>query len=59
MDENVNNIEDITSLFVIIENYNNNKKNWRAREGHAGGGRETIIQFVVALTAFKLRRNSI
>ena len=48
MDETVNNIEDITSLFVIIEYYNNNNKKWRAREGHAGGGRETIIQFVVA-----------
>ena len=50
MDETVNNIEDITSFFVIIEYYNNNFFKWRAREGHAGGGRETIIQFVVALS---------
>ena len=32
-------------LAPIIEDYHNNK---RAHEGHAGGGRETIIQFVVA-----------
>ena len=43
------------STFTVIEYYNN-KKNWRAREGHAGGGRETIIQFVVALYNYIPRR---
>ena len=33
----------------IIEDYHNNKNIRRAHEGHAGGGRETIIQFVVAI----------
>ena len=37
-------------ICLVIEYYNNNLKNWRAREGHAGGGQETIIQFVVALS---------
>ena len=32
-----------------MEDYHNNKNIRRASEGHAGGGRETIIQFVVAL----------
>ena len=31
-----------------MEDYHSNENIRRAREGHAGGGRESIIQFVVA-----------
>ena len=34
--------------FVSIENKCNNRKSWRWLERHAGDGRETMIQFVVA-----------
>ena len=37
---------------IIEADYHNNKNIEWAHEGHAGGGRETIIQFVVALNSY-------
>ena len=51
MGQTVNNIEIfnyIINIFVLIENKCNNRKSWRWFERHAGGGQETMIQFVVA-----------
>ena len=39
-----------------MEDYHNNKNTRWAHEGHAGGERETIIQFVVALFAMHRER---
>ena len=38
----------VINIFVLIENKCNNKEIRRWLERHAGGGRETMIQFVVA-----------
>ena len=46
-EQTVNNI-DVINIFVLIENKCNNRKSWQWLERHAGGGRETMIQFVVA-----------
>ena len=51
MGQTVNNIEIfnyVINIFVLIENKCNNGKNWRWLERHAGGGQETMIQFVMA-----------
>ena len=52
MEQTINNIKNynyVVNIFVIIENKCNNRKSWRWFKRHAGGGRETMIQFVVAL----------
>ena len=53
MEQTVNNIEnysnnDLINTFVLVENKCNNRKSWWLLERHAGGGQETMIQFVVA-----------
>ena len=55
MEETVNNIEIfnyVINIFVLIENKCNNRKSWRWLKRHVGGGRETMIQFVVALILY-------
>ena len=52
MEHTVNNIEIfnyVINIFVLIEDKYNNRKSWQWLERHAGGGRETMIQFVVPL----------
>ena len=52
VEQTINNIENdnyVINIFVLIENKCNNRRSWRWLESHAGGGRETMIQFVVAL----------
>jgi hypothetical protein len=50
MEQTVDNFENYNYIiiFVLIENKCNNKRNRQWLERHAGGGRETMIQFVVA-----------
>ena len=51
MEQTVNNIEKfnyVINIFVLIESKCNNRKSWRWLKRHAGGGRETMIQVVVA-----------
>ena len=58
MGQTVNNIEIfnyVINIFVLIENKCNNRKSWRWLKRHAGGGRETMIQFVVALLLMQIQ----
>ena len=52
MEQTVKNIEIfnyVINIFVLIEKSANcNRKSWRWLKRHAGGGQETMIQFVVA-----------
>ena len=52
MDQTVNNINNyyVINIFILIESKCNDRKSWQwLSERHAGGGQETMIQFVVAL----------
>ena len=46
---NIENYDDVINIFVLIENKCNNSKSQQWLKRHADGGRETMIQFVVAL----------